>query len=68
VWTATALVEMGLAPSKAEARRLIHGGGAYYRLPGANEETRITDPEAEIVLEEGLFLRVGKRRMAKIAF
>ena len=68
VWAATALVETGLAPSKAEARRLIAGGSAYYRQPGSAVEEQITDPQAEIALEEGLFLRVGKRRMAKITF
>jgi tyrosyl-tRNA synthetase len=68
VWAVTALVEAGLAPSKSEARRLIEAGGAYCRPPGADGERQITDPQAELVLEEGLFLRVGKRRMAKIAF
>lgn len=68
VWAATALVEAGLAPSKNEARRLIAADSAYYRQPGSAAEVQITDPETEIALEEGLFLRVGKRRMAKITF
>jgi tyrosyl-tRNA synthetase len=62
MWLSSILVELGLAKSKGEARRLIQGGGVYVG------EQRAADPEQEITLEEGLFIRVGKRRMARVTF
>lgn len=52
------LVRLSLAPSKAEARRLIIQGGVT--LDGK----KITDPQAQ--LEKSGVLRVGKIRMLKI--
>jgi tyrosyl-tRNA synthetase len=54
------LVRAGLAPSKTEARRLITQGGVT--LDGE----RITQPEAEVTVADGLVLRVGRRRYARI--
>jgi tyrosyl-tRNA synthetase len=70
LWLSSALVELGLAGSKGEARRLVTGGGVYIRKAAAtaSPEERATDPQQEITLEEGLFLRVGKRRMARVTF
>jgi len=70
LWLSSALVELGLASSKGEARRLVTGGGVYIRKAAttASPEERATDPQQEITLEEGLFLRVGKRRMARVTF
>ncbi len=62
IWLSSALVELGLAKSKGEARRLVEGGGVYLG------EERAADPQQEITFEEGLFIRVGKRRMARITF
>ncbi len=62
VWVSSALVELGLAKSKGEARRLIAGGGVYVG------SERVSNPEQEIVLTEGLALRVGKRRLARVTF
>jgi len=62
LWLSSALVELGLAKTKGEARRLVEGGGVYVG------EERAADPQQEITLEEGLFLRVGKRRMARVTF
>ena len=61
VWIATALAELGLASSKGEARRLIKGGGVYL------DERRVSDPQEEIDLKPGMLLRVGKRRVVRIA-
>jgi len=61
VWVATALAELGLTSSKGEARRMVKGGGVYV------DEQRIEDPQQEIELKSGMLLRVGKRKMAKLA-
>jgi tyrosyl-tRNA synthetase len=52
------LKETGLAPSTAEGRRLIQGGGVQV------DEERLTDPLAELPAEAGRVYRfkVGKRR------
>ncbi len=61
VWASTALAELGLASSRGEARRLIQGGGVYV------DEERIGDPRQEIALRPGMLVRVGKRRVARLA-
>lgn len=61
-WLPNLLVRTGLAGSKAEARRLIVQGGV--RLDGRP----LTDPEAELELEElrGRVLQVGRRRFVRL--
>ena len=54
------LVRAGLATSKGEARRLVMQGGVS--LDGE----RVTQPDAEITVADGLLLRVGRRRFARI--
>jgi len=54
------LVLLGLAESNSEARRLISQGGVT--LNG----TRVHDTDAEVVVQDGLILRVGRRRFAKV--
>jgi len=54
------LVRAGLAPSKAEARRLVEQGGV--RVDGAV----ITDASSELDYFPGLLLQVGKRRYLRI--
>jgi tyrosyl-tRNA synthetase len=54
------LAEAGLAPSKSEARRLI-GQNAVT----VNDE-KVDDPQAEIKLEGGEIIKVGKRKFLKI--
>lgn len=56
------LVETALAPSMAEARRLIEQGGV--RLDG--EKITRVDYEAELVGEKSVLLQVGKRRFLRI--
>jgi tyrosyl-tRNA synthetase len=62
LWLSSLLVELGLAKTKSEARRLVEGGGVYVG------DEKAADPQMEITLAEGLFLRVGKRRMARVSF
>jgi len=61
VWISTALARLSLARSRSDAARLIRGGGVYV------DERRITDPQEEITLQPGMLLRVGKRRVARLA-
>ncbi len=56
----TLLTASGLAPSKAEARRLVQQGGVRI------QDEKQTDPMAVIPLEDGMLVRVGKRGHARI--
>lgn len=60
VWLPRLLVDTGLCPSTSEARRKITEGAV--RLDGE----RPSDPDLEVDLKDGLLLRVGKRRVARI--
>ncbi len=64
VKVADALVELGLAKSKGEAKRLIEGGGI--RL----NDTKVASFDAEIpaeMLENGFILHKGKKQHLKIS-
>lgn len=55
------IFEVGLAPSKSEARRLVEGGGVSV------DEKRIEDPKQIVELSKGgNLLKVGKRHFLKI--
>lgn len=54
------LVLSGLQPSGAEARRTVQGGGVKI-----NEEKQ-TDPNAEISVQDGAIIQVGKRKFIKL--
>ena len=56
------LVEVGLAPSMAEARRLIEQGGV--RIEG--ERITQTDAEAVLTKDQSLLIQVGKRRFLRV--
>ncbi len=58
------LVALGLAKSGNEARRLVEGGGVNI---GANRE-KITDPNHQILVTEGLIVRVGSKRIVRVQF
>jgi tyrosyl-tRNA synthetase len=60
-WISTAIAQLGLAKSRGEATRLIKGGGVYL------DERRLSDPQEEVELRPGMLLRVGKRRVARLA-
>ncbi|MDI3280848.1 MAG: tyrosine--tRNA ligase [Bacillota bacterium] len=62
MWAVRLLARVGLAPSHGEARRLIEQGGV--KLDGAP----LLDPSAEVRIEDGLILQVGKRRFVKVRF
>jgi len=54
------LAELGLVESNSEARRLISQGGVS--LDGR----RVDDVDAEIAVHDGLLVRVGRRRFARV--
>jgi tyrosyl-tRNA synthetase len=58
-WIVQVLVDFGLASSNSEARRFIQQGGV--KVDGS----KIDDPSAHIVLQEGTLLQVGRRRFAR---
>jgi len=60
VWIVRLLVVAGMAPSNAEARRLVIQGAV--ELDGE----RVTDTNAEIEVREGQILRAGKLRFARL--
>jgi tyrosyl-tRNA synthetase len=54
------LVALGLAESHGEARRLITQGGV------AVDGRRLTDADADVEVYDGLVVRVGRRRFARL--
>jgi tyrosyl-tRNA synthetase len=56
------LVELSLAPSMAEARRLIEQGGVYV----AGERCSQTDFQVDIDPNLAILLQVGKRRFVRV--
>lgn len=62
MWIARLLVKTGLAPSTSEGQRLVKGGGVTL----GPERTKLTDPKAEVPISDGLLVRVGSRRIARI--
>jgi len=54
------LVELNLASSKSEAKRLFQQGGVV-----VNDE-RVTDPQRMIAVKDGMILKVGKRKIVKL--
>jgi len=60
MWIARLLVVLGLAASTSEARRLVVQGGVRIG------DNRVTDPAADVAVTEGMVVRVGKRRVARV--
>jgi tyrosyl-tRNA synthetase len=54
------LVELRLAKSQSEARRLVSQGGVVV------DGQRVGDAEFEIEVRDGMVVRVGKRRFARV--
>lgn len=54
------LVDVGLAKSLSEARRLISQGGVAF------DGQRVADAEADVEVRDGLVVRVGKRHFARV--
>ena len=61
IWISLLLPQFGLAKSRGEATRLIQGGGVYI------DERRVEDPHEQITPQAGMVIRVGKRRVVKLA-
>ena len=59
-WIVKLITESGLAPSNGEARRLIKEGAVSI------DGEKVTNPDAEIVLNAPKVLKVGKRRFIRI--
>ncbi|MCL6548256.1 MAG: tyrosine--tRNA ligase [Alicyclobacillus sp.] len=58
-WIVKALVQLGLASSNSEARRSVEQGAV--RINGQ----RVDSPDAEVTLEDGTVVQVGKRRFVR---
>jgi tyrosyl-tRNA synthetase len=56
--------ELGLETSGANARRVIEQGGVSISLDSRREP--VTDPKAFVYVREGLIVRVGKRKIARV--
>ncbi len=54
------LVDVGLAKSVSEARRLITQGGVAF------DGQRVADAEADVEVRDGLVVRVGKRHFTRV--
>lgn len=53
------ILKVNFAPSRGEARRLVTQGGVSI------ENKKITDANFNIILTEGMVLKVGKRKFIK---
>jgi len=60
MWVVKLLQELALTPSSGEARRMIQQGAVKI-----NEE-KVEDVQAQIAVEQGMVVQVGKRKFAKI--
>ncbi|MFW6118765.1 MAG: tyrosine--tRNA ligase [Planctomycetota bacterium] len=65
VWIVRLLRLAGWASSNGEARRLVQQGGVRLGPPDALEE--LADPTADVRVEDGMVLNVGKRRYAQLS-
>jgi tyrosyl-tRNA synthetase len=62
IWVCKLLVRLSMAKSNNEARRLIEGGGVN---TGPNRE-KVTDPTSNLAVRDGLIVRVGKHKIARV--
>ncbi|MDO8658040.1 MAG: tyrosine--tRNA ligase [Candidatus Levybacteria bacterium] len=60
IGTADLLTQITLAPSKAEAKRLIEQGGVEI------DNQRITNPSEQIEIKDKMIIKVGKRKFVRI--
>jgi len=60
IWVGKLLVEAGLCPSTSEAKRMVKQGAV--KVDGK----RIEDEDANLALEDGQVIQVGKRRFVRI--
>ena len=62
IWISKLLTLLGWAKSNNEARRAVEGGGVNV----GPERTKITDGKANIPITDGLIVRWGSRRVARL--
>jgi tyrosyl-tRNA synthetase len=62
VWICKLLVLVGFAKSNNEARRAVQGGGVTI----GPEREKVTDDKAQIPITDGLIVRFGNRRVARV--
>lgn len=62
IWIGRLLVLLGWAKSNNEARRFVDQGAVNV----GPERTKITDPKATVEVADGLVVRAGSRRVAKL--
>ena len=60
VWIIKLLTTIGFAKTNGEARRLIQGGGITI------DGKKITDPDVEIEIRNGMIVKAGKLRFVKL--
>ena len=58
------LFDAKLASSKNEAKRLVEGGGVEMQI--GEKKEKISDWKKEIILEDGMVIKVGSRKFVKI--
>jgi tyrosyl-tRNA synthetase len=61
VWASTAIHRLGLAKTKSDAARLVKAGAVHL------DERQLSDPQEEVVFAAGMLVRVGKRRVVRLA-
>ncbi|MGM7702350.1 tyrosine--tRNA ligase [Pseudalkalibacillus sp. Hm43] len=59
-WIVELIVDLGLLNSKGEARRMIQNGGVKI-----NQE-KVDDVQAQVAVEDGMIVQVGKRKFVKV--
>jgi tyrosyl-tRNA synthetase len=62
LWIAKVLVKCGFAKSNGEAQRLVQQGGVTI---GPDRE-KVSDPKLELAVTDGLLIRVGSRKIARL--
>src|SRR5262249_49464283 len=62
IWICKLLVLLGFAKSNNEARQLVSGGAVNL---GPDRE-KVTDPKANVAITDGLIVRAGNRKVARV--
>ncbi len=66
LWLVRLLVLAGFASTNSDARRLITQGGVHCSGGACSAFEEITDPKADIEITQGMVLKVGRRRFARV--
>lgn len=60
IWIVKLIVDLKMVPSNGEARRMVQQGAV--KIDGE----KVDDVDAEVMVEQGMVIQVGKRKFAKI--